>query len=98
MHPPLGRHLTQLQRLTTAQLRSRYAAVFGEHTAANNRIWLIKRMAWRLQEQAEGGLSQRARRRAAELANDADLRTNPPRPPRAAKMAPVLPGTPTELG
>jgi hypothetical protein len=98
MHPPLGRQLTQLQRLTTAQLRSRYAAVFGEPTAAHNRIWLIKRIAWRLQEQAQGGLSERARRRADELANDADLRTNPPRPPRAAKTAPVLPATPTELG
>ena len=98
MHQAIGRQLTQLRRLTTPQLRRRYAAVFGEHTAANNRIWLIKRIAWRLQELTEGGLSQRARRRAAELANEADLRTNPPRPPRAAKTAPALPASPTELG
>src|SRR5271166_2064626 len=96
MHPPIGRQLTQLQRLTTAQLRRRYAAVFGEPTLANNRTWLIKRIAWRLQEQAEGGLSERARRRAAELVNDADLRMNPPRPPRAAKSPPVIPATPSE--
>jgi hypothetical protein len=96
MHPPMGRQLTQLQRLTTPQLRSRYAAVFGEQTPANNRIWLIKRIAWRLQELAEGGLSDRARRRAAALANDADLRMNPPRPPRGSKTAPVIPATPSE--
>jgi hypothetical protein len=96
MHPPIGRQLTQLRRLTIPQLRSRYAAVFGEQTPANNRIWLIKRIAWRLQEQAEGGLSERARRRANALANDADLRMNPPRPPRAAKTAPVPPATPSE--
>ena len=32
-----------------------------------------------MQALAEGGLSDRAQRRAAELANDADLRTTPPR-------------------
>ena len=34
---------------------------------------------WRLQALAEGDLSERARRRAAELANDADLRLAPPK-------------------
>jgi Protein of unknown function (DUF2924) len=96
MHQPIGRQLTQLQRLTTSQLRRRYAEVFGEPTRANNQTWLIKRIAWRLQELAEGGLSERARRRAAELANDADLRLNPPRPPRATKTPPVIPATPSE--
>ena len=35
---------------------------------------------WRLQTRAEGDLSERARRQAAELADDADLRLSPPRP------------------
>jgi hypothetical protein len=68
-----------LQRLTIGQLRQRFAEVFGEATAASNRTWLVKRIAWRLQALAEGDLSERARRRAAELARDADLRLNPPR-------------------
>ncbi len=96
MPPPIGPQLRELQRLTTPQLRGRYAAVFGEHTPANNRTWLIKRIAWRLQALAEGGLSERARRRAAELADDADLRMNPPRPPRVAKPAPAQPSIPAE--
>jgi hypothetical protein len=69
-----------LQRLTIAQLRQRFSEVFGEATLASNRIWLVKRIAWRMQALAEGDLSQRARQRAAELARDADLRLNPPRP------------------
>jgi hypothetical protein len=68
-----------LQRLTVGQLRQRFAELFGETTPASNRTWLIKRIAWRLQALAEGDLSERARRRATELARDADLRLNPPR-------------------
>ena len=73
-----ARELAALQRLTVPQLRARYAEVFQETTNANNRVWLVKKIAWRLQALAEGGLSERARQRAAELANDADLRANPP--------------------
>src|SRR5438270_6800480 len=73
-----ARERAALQRLTVPQLRARYAEIFGETTNANNRLWLVKKIAWRLQALAEGGLSERARQRAAELANDADLRANPP--------------------
>ena len=68
-----------LRRLSVGQLRQRFAELFGEATHASNRTWLVKRIAWRLQALAEGDLSERARRRAAELARDADLRLNPPR-------------------
>ena len=78
MSPNVARELATLQRLTVPQLRLRYAEVFHETTNANNRIWLVKKIAWRRQALAEGGLSERARQRAAELANDADLRLNPP--------------------
>jgi hypothetical protein len=67
------------QRLSAGQLRRRYAELFGEATSANNKAWLLKRIAWRLQALAEGDLSERARQRAAELARDADLRLSPPR-------------------
>jgi hypothetical protein len=74
----VGKEVAALQRMTVKELRARYAEVFGEETLAQNRIWLVKRIAWRLQALAEGDLSERARRRAAELANDANLRMNPP--------------------
>ncbi len=68
-----------LERMTTRDLRVRYAEVFGEGTRVHNRTWLIKRIAWRIQALAEGDLSERARHRAAELANDADLRLSRPK-------------------
>jgi hypothetical protein len=79
----IAKEVAALRRLSTRDLRSRYAETFGETTNANNKLWLIKRIAWRLQVQAEGDLSERARRRAAELANDADLRLSPPIEKRA---------------
>ena len=87
MDPNVGKEVAALQRLTLPQLRARYAEVFGEEPSTKNRGWLLKRVAWRLQALAEGGLSERARRRAEELANDADLRTTPPRS-QAAPPAP----------
>jgi len=63
-----------LATMTVGQLRARYRDVFGEETKATNKAWLRKRVAWRIQAVAEGGLSDRAQRRADELANDADLR------------------------
>ena len=82
MSANLAQEIANLLRQTVAQLRSRFAEVFGEMTNAHNKSWLIKRLAWRLQAVAEGGLSERARQRAAELANDADLRLSPPKPHR----------------
>ena len=67
-----------LRRLSVAQLRLRFAELFGENTNASNRTWLTRRILWRMQALAEGDLSQRARQRAAELARDADLRLNAP--------------------
>src|SRR5277367_5827182 len=81
--------LSALERMTVAELRRRFAELFGAPTRATNRVWLIRRLAWRLQVLAEGDLSERARRRAAELANDADLRLLPPRAAQAA-TCPVL--------
>ena len=81
-----------LRRLSVAQLRLRFAELFGENSNASNRTWLTKRILWRMQALAEGDLSQRARQRAAELARDADLRLNAPRnrtntpPPQTVSM------------
>jgi len=70
--------------MKVAELQVRYAEVFGEETRVGNKAWLVKRIIWRLQALAEGDLSERARRRAAELAQDADLRLSPPRQKRTA--------------
>jgi Protein of unknown function (DUF2924) len=74
----IGPELDKLGAMTVGQLQEHYALVFGERTNAAHKAWLVKRIAWRLQALAEGGLSQRARQRAEELARDADLRLLPP--------------------
>ena len=76
----ITKEVAALQRMTVDQLRAKYAEVFGERTNGRHKQWLIKRIAWRLQANAEGDLSERARRRATQLANDADLRLSAPSP------------------
>jgi hypothetical protein len=87
MKSNIAKELAALGRMAVKELQTRYAQVFGEVTRAHHKQWLIKRIAWRLQATAEGDLSERARQRAAELANDADLRLSPPKP-RAAMLSP----------
>jgi len=62
--------LAALTRLGVSALRGKYAELFGEPTRTGNKTWLVRRIAWRLQAVAEGDLSERARRRAEELAQD----------------------------
>jgi hypothetical protein len=92
----VGKEVAALQRMTVKELLARYGEVFGEPTLAQNRAWLVKRIAWRLQALAEGDLSERARQRAAELARDADLRMSPPREAAVAATAPATERTATK--
>ena len=83
------KEVAALERLTVNDLRARYAEVYGEGTNARHKQWLVRRIVWRMQALEEGDLSERARRRARELANDADVRTVPPRPSVEPALAPV---------
>ena len=95
--------IAALKPMTVGQLREVYLAKFGEASNSRNKQWLFKRIAWRIQELAEGGLSERAKKRAEELANDADLRLRPPKgvpvepPAPKAKRDPRLPAIGTVL-
>ena len=77
---------TRLGRLSGLELRERYAALFGERTDSRNRHYLTRRILWRMQMRAEGGLSERARRRAEELGNLSDLRQSAPTPRSTATV------------
>jgi len=78
MPPNLATEIAALPRLRVSELRAKFAVVFSEPTPSHNKVWLVKRIAWRLQALAEGDLSERARRRATELVADADLRLSAP--------------------
>jgi len=71
--------LQRLHAMTVTELKQKYAEVFGEVTRSNNKTHLRRKITWRLQSLDEGGLSERARKRAEELANDADLRVRAPK-------------------
>jgi len=70
--------IERLRSLRIQELRARYREVFGEDSRTAHKQHLVRQIAWRLQVQAQGDLSERARQRALEIANDADLKTQVP--------------------
>jgi hypothetical protein len=79
MQEALRIEIESLRTLKTKALKARYRDLFGEESPSSNRAHLFRRIAWRLQAQVQGDLSEQARRRASELANDTDLRLRAPR-------------------
>jgi len=79
METAMRKEIDELSRMTVGQLRQKYLEAFGEESRSNHKQFLFRRIAWRIQALAEGGLSERARRRALEIANDADLRIRAPK-------------------
>ena len=77
MTPSLEVQIEELRKLPAIALQAKYLELFGEESRSGNRQFLFRRVAWRLQAVMEGDLSERARKRALELANDADLRVHP---------------------
>lgn len=90
MKPTWEEQFAAMGRMTPTELQERYVEVFGERPRSRNRQWLFKRIAWRLQALSEGDLSERTRRRAMELANDADLRTTAPKDTKIRVAMPVV--------
>ncbi len=81
MDTELNQHIDQLRHMTTSQLQLQYRELFGQASHSNHKNYLFRRVAWRLQALAEGGLSERARQYACEIATDADLRLCAPKRP-----------------
>jgi len=95
MNTTTYKEIQGLSRMTVGELREKHLEVFGEETRSHHKEFLHKRIAWRLQALAEGDLSERARRKAEELANDADLRMRAPRDPARLGSAEVKARTTT---
>src|SRR5580698_4368889 len=60
-------------------LKKRYRELFGEESKSSNQQFLFRRIAYRLQANAEGDLSERARRRIGDIADDRDIRVRAPK-------------------
>ncbi len=70
--------ISDVSRMNASALRECYYLLFGQPSRSGNVPYLRKRIAWRIQSLKEGPLTERAKNRAAFLANEADIRTSPP--------------------
>jgi hypothetical protein len=68
-----------LRRAGVAGLKEKSRELFQKEARSRHREHLFRKIVWRLQAFAEGDLSERARARAHEIANDASLRVLAPR-------------------
>jgi hypothetical protein len=100
--PTITVQIRALQSLSPAQLVDRYAEIFGKPPRVRNAAWLRRQIAWRIQERAFGGLSDRARTRLDELTAQIDMplahAASPPRPrPTPARASMKMPTVGTTL-
>ena len=68
--PDAPRLLVALERMSVDELAEKYRELYGEPTRTRNKPYLRKRLMWRVQELAEGGLSLRARAKIDELSDE----------------------------
>jgi hypothetical protein len=66
--------IDELSAMGVPALTQRYREVFAAEPPTPRRQFLFRKLAWRLQADEEGGLSQEARELAAAIARDAPLR------------------------
>src|SRR5580658_10265228 len=64
MDPTVIQSMEELEKSEIPTLKKRYRELFGEESKSSNKQFLFRRIAFRLQANAEGDLSERARRRA----------------------------------
>ena len=70
--PDLINAITALNNAPLPALMAQYAEIFGKKTDATSDVYLRRKIAYRLQEDALGGLSRKAKARIAELIEKCD--------------------------
>ncbi len=92
------KQIADLDNLTYNQLCERWRTLFEKDPTASNRPYLIKRLAYRIQEIAYGGLSDNARKTIdgildARVFDENGGRLNGRRPEKMYKAGVPIPGT-----
>lgn len=64
------KQIDQLNHMSMRELRKKWLDLFGTDSGRLGRAYLIRRLAYRIQELTYGGLSQEARRKLKQLAED----------------------------
>src|SRR6266436_6180232 len=70
--------IEQCRTLPLQALRTKYQKLFGESPRSGHKDYLFRRIAWRLQANRYGDLSDQVRQRALAIADDRDLRLRLP--------------------
>lgn len=89
MSPETKAKLAASSELSIGQLVAKYEKLFGEKCRSRNRRYVYRRVAWKMQADDEGGLSERAILRATVIAGESLLRVTPPKARRSKKEVPA---------
>lgn len=89
MSPETKLKVAQLSELTIGELAAKYEKLFGEKCRSRNRRYVHRRIAWKLQADDEGGLSEQAILRATVVAGESLIRLTPPKARRSKKESQV---------
>ena len=65
--------IEECRKLSTQALRTKYQQLFGESPRSGHKDYLFRRIAWRLQANRYGDLSEQVREHALAIADDRDL-------------------------
>ncbi len=83
--------IVELKQKSLGELRRRYSELFGQESPSTNKIFLWRKIAYRLQELAYGGLSETAENKIQEMirkldpVNNKSLRPDTPPDPNINK-------------
>jgi hypothetical protein len=67
MNASIPQQIARFQAMTVGELRVEWERLYGEPTRSRNRVYLWRRLAWRVQELEFGGLTDVAKSRLAKL-------------------------------
>lgn len=65
--------IEKLRVMPVPELIERYEVEFGKQPRVKNRVWLWRKVAWKVQEKKFGGLSETAKRKVEELISEIDI-------------------------
>ena len=82
MSQSIARQIAGLHQLSVPDLKQRWRDLFGKEPPAYNRAFLIKRLAYRLQELVHGGLPEATKQKMRDILREAGINEDGLAPPK----------------
>ena len=73
----IAAQIKALQKMSVPELKKRYRELCGKETSITNKGYLVKKIAWKIQELEYGGLSDHTKKRMLEIAQTMNLLEKP---------------------